>query len=238
MIEEINKLKTNFEGLKGMRNDIAELLGTLKGKLDMIHETYTELLQTHCKSMYMVGLDALHFQHSLIQQEYEALCMMNKTIENRLYCEYYKLHKQMQHFIKNEMPANAIDKLQSQRKYPVYRPLDTLKQYDFSYVADLHREAIVTIVELDSYYNTRTHELETDTQRASHGLNIDNLVNSYQYANAILKEKNSMYIRYLEAFHAHHTKYYRRLKQKTQLVLGTINEDIKFQCSSAPAPAP
>ena len=41
MIQEINKLKTNFEGLKGMRNDIAELLGTLKGKLDMIHETYT-----------------------------------------------------------------------------------------------------------------------------------------------------------------------------------------------------
>lgn len=229
MSEQISEIKYNFEELKGLRGEVTEVLGGLQTKLKMVKGVYLDLIQTHGKGVYLFGIDSLYFQHSLIEREYTALCTMNRSIENRMYCEYYKLHQQMQEFIKNEIPDDSLKKLICTKKYPPYKSLEPLKQYAFSLIVDLQRNAVNSIVELNAYCNSKNEELESDTAQANLGLNIDNLVNSYKFANALLKEKTKMFINYLKAFHLHHTKYFTRLLLKAKLVLGTINEDIRIQ---------
>lgn len=229
MSGDISAVKVNFEQLKGLRGEIIEVLGVLKTKLQMVRSVYLELIQTHGKGVYLFGIDSLYFQHSLIAREHQSLEVMNKSIENRLYCEYYKLYQQMKEFIQNDVPDERIKKLISSKKYPPYRNLEPLKVYDFSLIVDLQRLAVSLIVELTAYCDSKNTELETDAAQANLGLNIDNLVNSYKYANAALKARIQMFLDYLKAFHLHHTKYFTRLLLKAKLVLGTINEDIRIQ---------
>ena len=182
MSEQISEIKCNFEELKGLRGDVTEVLGRLQTKLKMVKGVYLDLIQTHGKGVYLFGIDSLYFQHSLIDREYDALRTMNISIENRMYCEYYRLHQQMQEFIINEIPDDSLKKLIYKKEYPPYKSLLPLKQYDFSLIVDLQRNAVNSIVELMAYCNSKNEELESDTAQANLGLNIDNLVNSYKFA--------------------------------------------------------
>lgn len=52
------------------------------------------------------------------------------------------------------------------------------------------------------------------------------MINTINYSNAILIERINMFINFMEAFNKHHTKYFLRLLNKSNLINDMINEDI------------
>jgi len=229
-MKEILELKNDFNCVKVLRGDILNVFETLDSKLMVLKKIYINLLGLHNQSEHMFGIDSFYFQNKLIENEFENLKDIQHYIENRMYCEYYQLHILVQEYVEKEVVSeNVRNKIAVRKKYPAYKNLDPRRIYDFRLVAELQDHIIISIMELETYRQAKVAELETDNAQSKLGLNIGNLVNSHRFYNALLNEKISMFIRYLQVFHEHHTKYFTRLHIKAKLIMGIINEDIQIK---------
>jgi hypothetical protein len=221
------ELKHSFEHIKILRSDIQNIFDTINAKSITLNKVYDDMIKTHCKSEYMFGIDSFHFQNELISSDYDNIINTFNKINNRMYCEYYQLYMLIRKYIESDINNESLrNKVLINKKFPIYKVLDKLSIYRFTYVIELHEYITNTIVELESYRIAKDAELATDTQQSKQGLNIGNLVNSYRYSNALLCEKIKMFVRYLKVFHQHHKKYLTHLSIKTKLIIGIINQDI------------
>ena len=229
-MKEILDLKNDFNCVKVLRGDILNVFETLDSKLMVLKKIYINLLGLHNQSEHMFGIDSFYFQNKLIENEFANLKDIQHYIENRMYCEYYQLHILVQEYVEKEVVSeNVRNKIAVRKKYPAYKNLDPRRIYDFRLVAELQDHIVISIMELETYRQAKVAELETDNAQSKLGLNIGNLVNSHRFYNALLNEKISMFIRYLQVFHEHHTKYFTRLHIKAKLIMGIINEDIQIK---------
>ena len=55
------------------------------------------------------------------------------------------------------------------------------------------------------------------------------MINEHVYKISLLEEKTNMFLRYLNTFHIHHTKYLDRLISKLRLINNIVNEDINLK---------
>jgi hypothetical protein len=226
-MKDINIINSNFSAILTTRQDIQNVFHNLSNKLSVLKEIYSNLLKTHNLSKDSLGIDSFFFQNTLFDIEYQNMFKMFTVIDNRLYGEYYKLYKIITRFINSEIKdPEFIKKINLKKTYPPYKNLDLTKKYDIELTIEIQNVIVKTIIELNNYNESRTDEIDADSKQSDMGLNIDNLINTQIYNNMLLKEKIKMFIRYLHAFHEHHTKYFKRLSLKLKLVIGVINEDI------------
>ena len=222
-------INNKFEKMKLIRLDIKKIFNEIETKIHNFKSIYIELLNTHQDNEYIFGIDSFHFQNKMIEIEYLYICKNFTDIENRMYCEYYKLHKMIQEYIKTEInDAKFLHSSISNKKYPVYKDLELNKNYDFNITSDLHQNIIQTINELVDFLAKKMSKLDEDNKQYKKGIYIDNMINTINYSNAILIERINMFIHFMEAFNKHHTKYFLRLLSKSNLMNYTINEDINI----------
>jgi len=226
-MKDINIINSNFSNILTTRQDIQNVFHNLSNKLTVLKEIYFNLLKTHNLSKDSLGIDSFFFQNALFDIEYQNMFKMFTVIDNRLYGEYYKLYKLISQFIITEIKdPEFIKKINLKKVFPAYKNLDITKKYDIDSTIELQNSIVKTIVELNNYIDSCSDEIDADLKQSEMGLNIDNLINTQIYNNVLLKEKINMFIRYLNAFHEHHTKYFKRLSLKLKLVIGVINDDI------------
>jgi len=226
-MKDINIINSNFTAILTTRQDIQNVFHNLSNKLSVLKEIYSNLLKTHNLSKDSLGIDSFFFQNALFDIEYQNMFKMFAVIDNRLYGEYYKLYKIITRFINSEIKdPEFIKKINLTKTYPAYKNLELMRKYDIELTIEIQNVIVKTIIELNNYNEARTDEINADSKQSDMGLNIDNLINTQIYNNVLLKEKINMFIRYLFAFHEHHTKYFKRLSLKLKLVIGVINEDI------------
>ena len=232
---DINALETlaaKFATLKQTRNDIQTLLEEILQKLNHLHKIYQQFVRTHADRQFVFGLDTFHFQNKLIELEHESLMRTFHAIDNRMYCEYYKLYRMMQEYVQQDIKdPKLLDKLSATKKtYPVYKDLEPFKVYPFQHIIDLQGTMFRIVGELNKYIQGKTEEIKREHRQSKLGLNIDNIVNIQLFQNKIIEERIHMFIRYLRTFHIHHIKYLSRLVLKCKLMVGVVNEDIQLQC--------
>ena len=227
-MNDTTQINKEFEKMKLIRADIRKIFNEIETKINLLKSIYVELINTHQDNAYILGIDSFHFQNKMIESENDFISKTFVDIDNRMYCEYYKLYKMIQEYIKTEInDVHFISKLQSSsKKFPVYKDLDNSKNYEFNITADLHQTIIQTILELGDYLSNKMSKLSDDTKQYKKGLYIDNMIHTINYSNAILIERINMFIRFMETFNKHHTKYFTRLQSKSKLMLDIINEDI------------
>jgi len=227
-MNDTTQINKEFEKMKLIRADIRKIFNEIETKINLLKSIYVDLINTHQDSAYILGIDSFHFQNKMIESENDFIEKTFVDIDNRMYCEYYKLYKMIQEYIKTEInDVHFISKSQSSsKKFPVYKDLDNSKNYEFNITADLHQTIIQTILELGDYLSNKMSKLSDDTKQYKKGLYIDNMIHTINYSNAILIERINMFIRFMETFNKHHTKYFTRLQSKSKLMLDIINEDI------------
>jgi hypothetical protein len=142
------------------------------------------------------------------------------AINNRMYCEYFKLNKIIIDYILKNVNDKKIVDVVKVNNYPIYKDLEPFKEYKFEVILDIHENIL----------NLLAIILSVLTQKEI-GLNIDNYITTFNYNNTVIREKISMFISYIEFFHRMHTKYLKRFSNKIQLIYTHINTDIKFDDS-------
>ncbi len=225
----ILEIKKNFNYIKELRSNINDIFLEIKDKLTALDKIYIELINTHKNVDYTFGIDSFYFQNKLIEIDYDNMKSIFNGINNRIYCEYYKLYKMIYNYITSELKdAIVIEKIKI-KNYPIYKDLEPLKAYNFELIVDIQKNIIETIDCLFNYLTSKEAELKHVCTTSDLGINIENLVNFQAYSNTLLNERINIFCKYLNVFHKHHNKYFSRLLIKGKMMIGIVNEDIHLK---------
>ena len=225
------ELKDEFNDIKNLRESIIYLLDSLNIKINTLKNIYQELLEKNKSQSF--GLDSLHFQTKVINLECDNKDLLFKIVDNRIYGDYYKLYQNIiSYVIKNINDKKILQLCENSKNYKVYKDLNLECEYEFNDTTEIHKDIIQIIECLQNELLIRERDLKMDDKKRKSGLNIDNLINSYNYNNNLLKQQIELYIEYIKVFHKFHIKYLHRFNLKAKLFYGQINSDIKLESNS------
>lgn len=224
------KLKSDFNNIINIRNNVKNVFDILQIRIDRLRQIYSEFIHSNQLEMFVFGLDSFHFQSKLIDIEYDDMKRMFLAINNRMYCEYFKLHKMIVEYISKNVKDSKTD-LVKINHYPIYKDLEPFKEYKFEVILDIHENILNLLSILISILNNKENELSIHKTKQNIGLNIDNFITSFNFNINVMREKIMMFVTYIEFFHKMHSKYLKRFSNKIQLMYTHISHDIKFDDS-------
>ena len=225
----------DFNTIKQLRNDLNNIFTEIDMKINALTHIYTDMVKTHVDKNYTLGLDSFYFQNKLIQMEYDNMKTIYNFIDNRIYCEYYKLLKMLYEFINKEIKdKGAVEKiLITHKHYPIYKDLEPSKIYDFNITTEINNTINNIIHELKILLNSKKEELDEKKKHSEMGINIDSIIHEQNYTIILLEERIHMFENYLNTFGNHHSKYFSRLTIKVKIMLGIVNEDFHLKQSKS-----
>jgi len=224
----ISNLKTEFNNISLVRSKIISVFDSLKNKSDKLKMIYSEFIKNTNTQLFVFGLDSFHFQSKLIDLEYDDMKRIFLFVNNRMYCEYFKLYKIICSYVIGNVTDKKIIEIIKGNNFPVYKDLEPFKDYKFETTLEIHENILVLLNSIASIINNRENELSIHRSKQLIGLNIDNFVNSFNYEITLMREKVNLFLSYIEFFHKLHAKYLKRFSNKIQLMSNHINSDIQF----------
>lgn len=225
----LTQIKSEFNNLINIRNHVKNVFDMLQTRIIKLRQTYSEFIEKNKNDLFVFSLDSFHFQSNLIDIEYKDMKRLFLAINNRMYCEYFKLNKIIIDYMKDsDIKINEITK---NNNYPIYKDLEPFKEYKFELILDLHENILNLLGNIISVLNNKENDLLVYKSKQNTGLNIDNFITTYNYNLNVMREKINMFITYIDFFHKTHTKYLKRFSNKIQLMFTHINNDIKFDDS-------
>ncbi len=228
MENRISKLKIDFNNITSIRNNVKSVFDILQLRINKLKLFYSEFIKNNKNKLFVFGLDSFHFQSKLIDVEYDDMKRLFLAINNRMYCEYFKLYKIITEYVYENINDKKITEIIKVNNFPVYKDLEPFKEYSFETTTEIHENILVIVNSIISNLNTRENELNVHRGKQAIGLNIDNFITSYNFELTVIKEKISMFLTYIEFFHNLHTKHLKRFSNKIQLMYTHINTDIRF----------
>ena len=228
MEARIINLQHEFNGISLIRNKIINIFELLKNKMDKLKILHSDFIKNSKSQLFVFGLDSFHFQSKLIDLEYDDMNRMFLAINNRMYCEYFKLYKIIVSYISENISDKKIMEIIKGNNFPIYKDLEPFKEYKFDTILEIHENILNLLNSIISIINNRENELSLHKTKQLIGLNIDNFVNSFNFEIVVMKEKINLFLTYIEFFHKLHAKYLTRFTNKIHLMLTHINSDIHF----------
>jgi hypothetical protein len=232
-ILSIGDLKDKFSKLKECKSNVLSHFENITSKIEKLNQIYEELIRSNKQTLFLIGLDTFHFQKQLLNIEYGSLHTHHNMISNRIYSDYYKLHKIIKKYVaENIEETKIVDMLNIFANYPVYDSLNVHKIYSFEYTSGLYNDIVDLLVAMNEYCNNQKILLKNYKVKQNYGLNINNFV--FAFENKINDQigKIDLFTKYMHYFVEIHIKYYSKFLTKIRLMYSQINHDIKFDDSS------
>jgi len=231
---ELLEIKKRFLDIQSIRTNIKTAFDAFELKTKLLKDVYLKYINqnTNNKSYnnenkLLFGLDSLHFQNTLIDFEYNNLMNLYYLIDNKIYCEYYKLLKLINKYIISNTKLNQFIIINT-NKYPPYKDLEPFKVYEFNLINEIHDDIIYILNRVLNYCKTELENLNREKTNKINGLKLDNYINTIEYDIVIIKQNMNLYINYLDVFHNYHLTYLSRLNIKINIIWGQISSDIKL----------
>ena len=228
MEARVTALKNNFNNISVIRNNVKEVFDFLQIRINKLKFFYSEFIKNNKTELFIFGLDSFHFQSRLIDIEYEGMYKIFRSINNRMYCEYFKLYKIIVSYIKDTINDKKLSEFIKVNNFPIYKDLEPEKEYKFEVIIEIHEHILILITSIIGNLTSKENEYKLYVDKNQIGLNIDNFVNTYSFDVIMMREKLKLFLTYIEFFHKLHTKYLQRFSNKIQLMNTHINDDIKF----------
>ena len=210
-----------MEEIKAIRVEMKEIYDKITNKKGEVYSNYLDYAEKNKRNNFF-GMDSLHFQNKLIDIEYESITKQYHFIDNRMYCDYYKLFGLITQFLKKNYSDN-FDNLLKNKHYPVYKDLEQNKVYDFNTMNDIHHDIIVLIKHLYEKVKNVKNEIENDKQKMFGGLKIANYVYNFIFSNTVTETNVKLFEEYLDSYHVDHTNVLNNLKETFLLMLDHLD---------------
>lgn len=210
---KIDKLKRNFKTIIIMKDQVLNLKNEIHQELTSLKKVYTELSNKNKKKVFLFCLDSFFFQFKTFMMEMENIDKMRIMLNNRMYCDYFKLYGIISHYIKENVKDLEIND-DEVKSFPPYKDLEPLLEYKMENLKDLHENTLFLINKLHDKVVARNDDIDDYNVNHKIGFTISNFLNTLEYENTILKEQISLYINYTAFFQISQKKQLSRLLSK------------------------
>jgi len=232
MDAKLQKIKTIFTKIKDTRIQVMNVFSVLEVKLTKLKMMTNDFIKGNQDILFVFGLDSFKFQSKLIDFEYADMQKYFYALNNRMYCEYYKLFKIVSEYVDKTIGTNkTFEMIKSNSVFPIYKDLEPYKQYNFETIEEVHKTIILLLGGIQEHIVFKETELENYRIKQHSGLNINNFVNTFLFNVTMIKQNLGLFISYLDFFHNIHMKHFKRFSKKMKSMDDYLNEDITFDDS-------
>ena len=135
----LEKLKSTFQNILLLRNDVTKTKDTISKKISQLKSIYAELSKNTTKKVLLFSLDSFFFQFKLFSVELENMDKFRILLNNRMYCDYYKLFTLITTYIKDNKEDLHAEKIEF-RTFPVYKDLEPFQEYNLDDIKNIHND--------------------------------------------------------------------------------------------------
>ncbi len=226
-LNSVEYTKTDvFEHLNLKRNKIKNYFIEMENKLTKMTKIHKDL-QSNSGAEFRAGIDALHFQIKLIGCDLNNHRNSFKLIDNHIYGEYYKLYNTILDYCSHKS-SNSFIPDTCHTKFPIYRDLDTMKVYDYEVLKEMEKLVDSIIVKLIKGLNSVCEKHQQNTSISINGIHIEGMITEETYKIHETKERINTFIKYIETYTTHHSKYFSDLIERIELSNSMINRDVRI----------
>lgn len=222
----LEKLKSTFHNILLLRNDVYKVKKQVNIKITDLKTIYGELSKNTTKKALLFSLDSFFFQYKLFSVELENIDRCRILLNNRMYCDYYKLYTLIVNYIKDNSEDLNADKKIEFYTFPPYKDLEPFQEYNLDDIKHIHDDIMKYIHFLYECYETNQTKITNYNGKTRIGFSISNLLNTLGHENMVLKQQMSLYINYLSFFHISQTKHLKSLLQRLKDFDSEIEENV------------
>ena len=218
------KLKNSFKNIISIKREIGNTKNNVTTKLNELKQLHSELIKDNNKHIFLFCLDSFYYQYKIFAMEFEHIKKLRSILNNRMYCDYYKLHNIIIKFCKEHIPEETLNV----QTFPVYKDLEPFQEYRIEDISLLH-ESILNLI------NTLYTETQTKSDAILHyndnhkvGFSISNFLNTLTHENRILQEQITLFINYISFFHISQQKQLKKLHIRVGDFFKEVDDNINM----------
>jgi len=172
-------------------------------------------MKQNTKKVMLFCLDAFFFQYKSFMLEIENIEKFRVLLNNRMYCDYYKLYTLIVQYFKDHSVEIENDDLNA-KTFPVYKELEPSQEYKLEDVKGIHASILYLINTLHTKCEGQRNTISGYSDDSKIGYSISNFLNTLQYENLILQEQTNLFLNYLAFFHISQKKQLKRVLSKLE----------------------
>lgn len=191
------KLKNSFKNIISIKKEIGNTKNNVATKLGELKKLHSELIRDNNKQIFLFCLDSFYYQYKIFAMEFEHIKKLRAILNNRMYCDYYKLHNMIIKFCKEHVNEESINI----HSFPVYKDLEPFQEYRIEDITLLH-ESILNLINtlyLESVSKEDAILHYNDNHKV--GFSISNFLNTLTHENRVLQDQITLFINYISFFH-------------------------------------
>lgn len=212
---KMDKLKNNFESILALKRKVLQTKTEIHDRLQQVKKMYTELMKQNTKKVMLFCLDAFFFQYKSFMLEIENIEKFRVLLNNRMYCDYYKLYTLIIQYFKDHSIDIENDDMNA-KSFPVYKELEPSQEYKLEDVKGIHASILYLINSLHTKSEGQRNTISGYNDDSKIGYSISNFLNTLQYENLILQEQTNLFLNYLAFFHISQKKQLKRVLSKLE----------------------
>jgi hypothetical protein len=224
---QIEKLRNDFENIITLKREISKVKLVVSEKLTQLKLVYNDLIKTNNKKIFLFCLDSFYFQYKTFAMEMEHIDRYRALMNNRMYCDFYKLYNLIVNHIKENRAEMNIAELEM-KSYPAYKDLEPFQEYKIEDIKEIHANILFLINQLYGKSMDKNEAIEHYNQNHKVGFSISNFLNTLEYENRLLREQVGLYINYVSFFHISQRKQLNRLFLRMNDFYREVDENINI----------
>jgi hypothetical protein len=218
------KLKGSFKNIIAMKREIGNTKNHVNVKLGELKKLHNEMIRDNNKQIFLFCLDSFYYQYKIFAMEFEHIKKLRAILNNRMYCDYYKLHNIIVKFCKTHINEESLNI----HTFPVYKDLEPFQEYRIEDIMLIHDSILQLINTL--YLETVNKEDIILHYNENHkvGFSISNFLNTLSHENRILQDQITLFVNYISFFHISQQKQLKKLHHRISDFFKEIDDNINM----------
>ena len=227
-----NAIELDFQKIISNKSKCDEYTTQIDELIEKINVKYNLLIANikdnkNIEIPIYLGIDSLNFQNKLYLLKFENIKKFYNRIFNRIYGDYYKIHKLIKKYITTNTTIPPIDITFTQ-----YKDLDQDKCYNFDEVIKIQNTINQYIQSLYDIINKKNITIEPFINSNNAGYAVKYYISEENTNINIYTNKCLLFINYLTTFNTYHNNYILDYLLQCRFLITTIKNDVNFNIDS------